>query len=475
MSETLTEYYVGPVKIKIIKDESGICKYIVEEPSLTKYEENIKNNILSDLLYINTKNLEDEVINRLKEKGFKDESIEKILYHIKKSMLYDIITPLMLDQQIEEIECKGYGYPITVVHRDFSECIRLYTNIIPQNDEEVVKVIEKLANKANKSINIAKPYVEFSLPDGDRVAATLNNEISLPGSTFDIRKFPSKPLSIINMVDNGMLNEIIASYLWFLIEYKPFIMILGPTGSGKTTLLTALLNLINPNYKILTIEDTPEINIVSDNWVRFISRSTLASDYDVTLNDLAKLALRYRPDYLVVGEVRGKEIEALIHASASGHGSLTTFHGSRPIDAVTRITDLLSTDLSKLFLQTIWSFVVVSRRKEGRKSVRSIISIYETNIDKGKIKFKKIIEWSFNKGQFIPNDVNSLIKKSYRLKWIGKTYGLSQDEIKEELSNRIEFLKKLRNDRVVDFYEVSNKIRKYYDEVIRNAKSLILS
>jgi len=456
----LSEYYVGPVKIKIVKDD--VCRYIVEEPILSPYEEKIREEVISQILYISTKNIEDNIIKVLKEKGFKDEAIEKILYHVKKQTLYDVITPLMLDPNIEEIECRGYGYPITVVHRQFSECIRLYTNITPENDEQVTKIVEKLASRANKSINIAKPYLEFSLPEGHRVAVTVSNEISLPGSTFDIRKFPSKPLSITSMISNGMLNEIVASYLWFLMDYKPFIMILGPTGSGKTSLLTALLNLVNPNYKILTIEDTPEINIAGGNWVRFISRSTLGGNYDVTLNDLAKLSLRYRPDYLVIGEVRGKEIEALIHAAASGHGSLTTFHGSRPIDAVTRITDLLSTDLSKLFLQTIWAFIIVGNREEGNKNVRTILSVYETVVDKKRIKFKKVIKWDFNKNAFMPGDLSSLIKKSYRLKWIAKTYGLSMTELKEEIQRRAEFLNKLVNEKVLDFLDVSSEIRKFY-------------
>ena len=469
----LKEYYVGPVKITITKDENNVCRYTIEEPQLSLYEEKIKDEIISQILYMSSKNIEEDIIKTLRERGFKDETIEKILYHIKKYTLYDIITPIMLDPEIEEIECRGYNSPITVVHRSFSECIRLYTNIIPESDEQVIKIVEKLATKANKSINIAKPYLEFSLPEGHRVAVTISNEISLPGSTFDIRKFPAKPLSITAMISNEMLNELIAAYLWFLMEYKPFIMILGPTGSGKTSLLTALLNLVNPNYKILTIEDTPEINIVSGNWVRFIARSTLGGSYDVTLNDLARLSLRYRPDYLVIGEVRGKEIEALIHAAASGHASLTTFHGSRPIDAVTRITDLLSTDLSKLFLQTIWAFIIVGSRKERNKNVRSVLSIYETLIDKRKIKFKKVVQWDFNRNAFAPTDVSSLLKRSYRLKWITKTYGLSLSEVKDEIQKRADYLSKLITEKVIDFLEVSSEIRKFYNgELSYESKTL---
>ena len=460
MSEqVLEEYYVGPVKVNIVK-KLNQCLYIAEEPKLSSLEEKAKDKILSELYYTKVDNIEEEIVKRLQSFKFPDESIEKVLYHVKKSLLYGELTILMLDPKVEEIEYKGYLYPLTVIHRDHSECIRLYTNIHIQTEEEAIKTIERLANKANKSINIAKPFLEFSLPEGHRVAATISKEISLPGSTFDIRKFPLKPLSIVEIIKSGMINELTASFLWLLIEYKPFIIILGATGSGKTTLLNALLNLINPNYKILTIEDTPEINIKNQNWVRFVSRATLSGNFDITMMDLAKLSLRYRPDYLVIGEVRGKEIEALVHASASGHGSITTFHGSRPTDAVTRITDLLSNDLAKLFLQTVWAFVVVGNVKEGNNSRRSVLSIYEVVTSKSKVGFKRVIEWSCMKARFTPTTVEELIKKSSLLRKLKETYNV---DLQNELIRRIKFLQDLQNSKVIGFEEVSQKVLEFYD------------
>ena len=459
MSEQiLEEYYVGPVKVEIVK-RANQCYYIVNEPQLNNLEEKVKEKILSELYYTKVENLEEEVVKRLQNLKLNDESIERILYHIKKALMYGDLTTLMLDPKVEEIEFKGYLHPITVIHRDHSECIRLYTNVAIPSDEEAIKIVEKLANKANKNINIAKPYIEFSLPEGHRVAATISKEISLPGTTFDIRKFPLRPLSIVEIIKSGMINELITSYLWLLLEYKPFIIILGSTGSGKTTLLNALLNLVNPNYKILTIEDTPEINIKSQNWVRFISRSTLSGNLDVTMMDLAKLALRYRPDYLVVGEVRGKEIEALVHAAASGHGSLTTFHGSRPVDAVTRISDLLSSDLAKLFLQTIWAFVVLGNVKDGEKTRRSVLSIYEVVMKGSKTGFKKVVEWSYTKSSFVPTTPQELAKKSSLLKRIKEIYNV---DVTAELDRRMRFLQEMIKDNVVSFEEVSKKVLEFY-------------
>ena len=458
----LKKYWVGVVKIKIVMDDDGTCKYIVDEPELTSKEEKIVNEVVSDLLYTTKQNIQDEIIKRVKKKGLKDESVEKVVYYIKKELMFGAITPLMLDPEVEEIECSGYGNEITVIHRSFSECIRLYTNIVLKSDKQVIRIIEKLAARANKSVQIARPYLEFALPEGHRVSATVHNEISIPGSTFDIRKFPSKPLSITAIIKRGMMNELVAAYLWFLLEYKPFIMILGPTGAGKTTLLNSLLSMVNPNYKILTIEDTPEINVKRKNWVRFISRVTFDKTLNVTLDDLARLSLRYRPDYLVIGEIRGREIEALIHASASGHASLTTFHGASPHDAVTRISDLLNIELSKLFLQTIWDFIIVGTRKEGNKNVRSVLSIYETHFESNETEFERVIEWDFSKKKFVPDDVQTLFSKSYKLKQVQELYGLSDDDVKNEIEKRANYLRKLLDENITDTSEVSNELKKFY-------------
>lgn len=163
---------------------------------------------------------------------------------------------------------------------------------------------------------------------------------------------------------------------------------------------------------------------------------------------------------MIIGEVRGKEIEALVHAAASGHGSITTFHGSRPIDAVTRITDLLSGDLAKLFLQTIWNFIIVGNRKEGNKTVRSVLDIYEI-INKGskKITFKKIFEWSYQNNNFIPQNVSEIIKRSYRLKRIKEIYNV---DVESELTRRLDFIKRLKENGIRDSESIQGSLYQFY-------------
>jgi len=448
----LDEYEVEGVKIRIY-DENGIGYYEVNEPELNHQEKRIVDEILRELYYSDIKDIEEEIFKVVKNTKLSDESVEKIVYYIKKNIKYGELTPLILDPLVEEIECKGYGSPISIVHRKYSrKYYRLFTNIILESEDDVIRVIEKLANKANKSVNFAKPYLEFSLPEGHRVAATISKEISIPGSTFDIRKFPNNPITIIDLIKNGTLNEIIASYLWFLLDYKPFLMILGPTGSGKTTLLNSLLSLVNPMYKIVTIEDTPEINLEHKNWIRFVSRATTLGKYDISLLELSRLALRYRPDYMVIGEVRGKEIEALIHAAASGHGSITTFHGAKPVDAVTRILSLVNDELAQLFLQGIWGFIVLGSREMNGKN-RYVSAIYEVIPAKGKIKFRKIVKWSYKANEYLPTSLEKIIEKSYRINWIIRNYEISKDEVIQNLQRRIEFLRKLLENDNLKFEE----------------------
>lgn len=443
-------------------EEGDIPVYRVEEPSLNQQEKEILESMLRKF-YVDTNVLDfNHLIKYFSEYDLDQESYEKILYFIKKKFLYGNLTVPILDPEVEEIECRGYGYPITVVHRKMERYPRILTNIILQSEEEVINAIENLANKSDKSISLAKPYLEFSLPEGHRVAATISKEISLPGSTFDIRKFPFSPISAVSMLRNNIFTPLFFAYIWFLLEFKPFLMVIGPTGTGKTTFLNALLGITNPLYKIVTIEDTPEINLSKGNWVRFFSRTTLQSNYDVSLFELSKLALRYRPDYLVIGEVRGKEIEALVHASASGHGSLATFHAGTPKEAITRISSLLTPEMAKLFLQNLWGIVVLGSRK-GKDGVnkRVVVSFYESFVER-KVKFRKVFSWSNEKESLVPTSFDSIMRASHRLSFISKTYGFSIEEIKSEIERREKVLHELLNNNVTSSEEVSAQIKKFY-------------
>ncbi len=460
MSDLLS-YKVLSAEVRIRDD--GIPIYEVKEPSLDRREQEILD-FLFKKFYVDV-NIRDfsDLVKDLSEYEITQESYEKILYFIKKKFLYGDLTVPILDPDVEEIECRGYGFPLTIVHRKIDRYPRIFSNIVFKTEEDVINVIESLANKADKSVSLARPFLEFSLPEGHRVASTISKEISLPGSTFDIRKFPFSPISAISLLKNGVFTSLFLAFIWYLLEFKPFIMILGPTGTGKTTFLNALLGMVNPMAKIITIEDTPEISLVKDNWVRFFSRNTVQSSYDVSLFDLSRLALRYRPDYLVIGEVRGKEIEALVHASASGHGSMATFHAGTPSEAITRISSLLTPEMARLFLQNLWGLAVLGSRKDKNGlNKRVLVSFYETYVERKRVKFKKVFSWSSDSETTVPLTIETLLKTSYRLNFISRTFGSSFDEIRKELERRVSFIQQMVEDNISSSEEVALLIKKFY-------------
>lgn len=242
----------------------------------------------------------------------------KIYYYvIRDTVGYGPIDALMKDENIEDISCDGVGRPIYVWHRRYES---IPTNIRFTSDEELDSLVIKLAHKAGKHVSVAFPIVDAILPGGHRLAATYKREVSMSGSTFTIRKFREKPLSIIDLLKGGTMSPDLAAYLWLAMEFKMTGLIMGVTGSGKTTTLNALTTLFRPTIKVVTIEDTPELRLTLENWVQLTARPSYGLESrrgEITLYDLVKVSLRYRPDVIIVGEVRGEEAKVLFQAIAS--------------------------------------------------------------------------------------------------------------------------------------------------------------
>ncbi len=316
------------------RKSDGSQLYFVDEIPLTSEERDLYNKVL-DILYWE---LEPPPKDKDPREHFKEQvskiikkfrlrfsssihpgiSWQKIEYYINRdSIEYGPITPLMKDPAIEDISCDGVGRPIYVWHTRYES---IPTNIIFDNDEELDDLVVKLAHKAGKHVSVAFPIIDAILPEGHRLAATYKREVSRDGSTFTIRKFREKPLSIINLVLGGTVSSLQAAYFWKLLEYNMTGLIMGVTGAGKTTLLNALATLLRPTIKIVTIEDTPELRLTHENWVQLYSRPSYGFEGgmgEISLYDLVRVSLRYRPDVVIVGEVRGEEAKVLFQAIAS--------------------------------------------------------------------------------------------------------------------------------------------------------------
>jgi len=279
----LRRYGVKDAEVAVI-DNDGVGEYLINEPRLSPEESSLYRRVMADLFFSLKPADEqpdkvryvidfmDRYTDHLKE-GFPADSKRKILYYIVRDIAgYGALDVPMSDPNVEEVECSGYTSPVTVVHRDFTEYLRLRTNIRFLGEAQLGETVQKLVQKGGKSVTIAYPYSDFILPEGHRGAVTYSNEISLPGSTFDIRKFPADPLTITMLIRSGTMTSLMAAYEWMIQEQKAFTLITGAVSSGKTTMLNALLSTLHPAAKIFTVEDSvtgdSEILVSEDGVVR---------------------------------------------------------------------------------------------------------------------------------------------------------------------------------------------------------------
>jgi len=353
--------------------------------------------------------------------GDEGESAKAALYYLLRDLRgYGRITVPLYDPNVEEVELNNWSLPITVVHRDYPG-LRLISNIRFSSEVEAREFIMIMSKKGlPRSVSLAKPYLETILPEGHRFTGTIG-EITL-GPTFSIRKFPTKPMTLEELVSRGTLSLSTAAYLWLLLEYKGFIIINGPMGSGKTTLMGALIGKLPWHAKIVTIEDTPEIRVPQPNWVRMFVREAEDTKINVDMFSLVRLAVRYRPDYIAVGEVRGEEVHALFQASALGHGMITTFHASTPEEFTARLTNPpLNVSLGNLSL--VWALVFMGVR-DGRRIVTNVV---EPRVINGKLDFVRVLR----------NDGEVDQGSSIRLRELSEVHDI---DIELELNRRAELI-----------------------------------
>jgi len=417
------EGFVFRVPVSIVNKEDAYY-YLVKEPRCDNQCTNLKAKIIDSMRQRN-QSLQDAINEVLSNVGDK-QVVEAVLYNIMRDLRgYGPITVPLFDPDIEEVELNNWFHPITVVHRDLPG-IRLITNIRFNSEVEAKDFIMSMSKRGlPRSVSLLKPYIETIMPEGHRFTGTIG-EITI-GPTFSIRKFPPKPMTLEELVSREMLSPSAAAYLWLMAEFRGFIMISGPMSSGKTTLLGAIVSKLPMYAKIITIEDTPEIRIPHPHWVRMFTRDGDDDKSRIEMFDLIKLAVRYRPDYIIVGEVRGEEVHAMLQASALGHGMLTTFHASTPEELMVRLTSP-PLNVNTGNLQLI-STVVFTTIRNGKRLVTDIV---EPSMNNGDLEFKSILTSS--------GDLE--IEKSQRLRILSKTYGIN---ITDEIKKREKLLKNHAN------------------------------
>ncbi|MCS7119787.1 MAG: type II/IV secretion system ATPase subunit [Nitrososphaerota archaeon] len=397
----------------------------------------------------------------------KKESLEKILYYIVRDYVgYGKIDVMMKDPLIEDISCNGVGLPIYVWHRDYES---IPTNVVFDSEESLDSFIVRLAYRAGRMISVANPILDAALPDGSRIQLTLGRSVTRHGSTFTIRKFKTDPFTIVDLIRLNTLSSHMAAFFWLLIENKFNIFVCGPTASGKTTTLNCLSNFIHPDYKIVTIEETPEIRLHHKNWVRSVSRPGYGGSAEITLFDLLKAAMRQRPDYIIVGEVRGSEAYTLFQAMATGHGGLSSLHAESVPAAVHRLENE-PINIPRTLIAGL-NVITVQMRLEvnGKPARRTITTTEILGIDP---RTNEII--TNETFRYKPEaDTYAYSGRSYSLERLAKNTGMTMREIEEEITGRMKILDWMVRHNMRSFSEVAEIIRGFYsnpDELYRRIK-----
>jgi len=457
-----------------IDEDTGRLRYITVEPTLTDDEARILRElkeILVERMDIPLSVLKDEgrmedylrgqikrAFRRFKRRVAK-ESEEKFIYYLKRDFLgYGMIDLLMRDTNIEDISCNGVNTPLYVWHRSYES---IPTKLAYESEEELDAIVTRLAYKAGHQISVAHPILEGTLPEGYRVHLTLD-EVSKRGDTFTIRKFRSNPYTIIDLINFGTLSPRIAAYLWVLVENLRSIMICGATASGKTALLNSISMFISPEMKVVTIEEVRELRL-HENWVPMVTRPSFQPGVqEVTLFDLLRSALRQRPDYIIVGEVRGEEAYTLFQSIAVGHGGLCTIHAEGVDTAIKRLLTR-PMNIPKMMLPLMNVLIHVSRVKVADQVTRRVATVAEiTGMAQGEegVQLRQRFEWNAADDSFTFN-ASSDGDESI-LNQISKIKHIPVEQLRREQSQRETVLRWMAKKGINTYEEVANVVRSYH-------------
>lgn len=285
------------------------------------------------------------------------ERVKPLYYYLQRELIgLGQADAVLRDPFIEDISCNGHRVPLYVFHRVFGS---MQTNVVYPDEMLLNKYIQKLAQVSGKHVSIYQPILDATLQDGSRINLTLGTEVTRKGSTFSIRKFSADPISPVDLIRLGSIGPEPMAFLWHVVQAKRSVLVSGGTASGKTTLLNAVAMFMRPEDKVVSIEDTAEIHLGQPNWIQSVARAGFGAPGAgggkagaISLFDLLVAALRQRPEYVLVGEVRGKEASTLFQAIATGHAALATIHAGS-IDELLHRMESDPMDIPRALMQSL--------------------------------------------------------------------------------------------------------------------------
>jgi flagellar protein FlaI len=469
------------VDIKWEENENQFV-YNVREPKFSPEEEKIYSKMVSGLMEIldvelsaikkkeEAQNyLQSQIKKVLEEYEIKisEETYIKILYFVQRNFVgLNEIEPLMQDPYIEDISCDGVGIPIYVVHRKYGS---IKTNIAYNDAKDLRGFVVKLAERSGRFISYAEPLLDGTLPDGSRVQATFAADVTTRGPSFTIRKFVQEPFSPIDLMNKKSVSSETLAYLWLSVESGASILVAGGAGTGKTTLLNALLMFVPNESKIITIEDTRELNIPHENWIPAVTRIGFAKGFgEVTMFDLLKEAFRQTPDYVIVGEVRGQEAYVMFQGMAAGIPAMGTMHAGRVDDVIYRL-ETPPINLSPALIDTLdIVLVMIHAREKGESSrrLKEIVEIESVDSTTGKVRTNQVYHWSASE------DTYEFAGTSYFLQEIAAHKGVEVTTLLKEIEKRkalLDWMQKKGMNKYKDVVRILTEYRKNPEKVLKDA------
>lgn len=480
-------YPVGdPIFIHIYGDIHAERKYIVIEPRIADRREEEKYEAIKDKLLelAPTKRIPedkeefelflDELFNEAMSKlsgglfgrnrlRITREEAEKFRYLLKRDIVgIGPLEPLMRDPYIEDIHIIGANY-VSLIHKIFEA---LPTNIDFGDNIRLADYFKNLSERMGRPVSDKNPVVDGTLPDGSRINIIYSPDVSIKGPSATIRKFSATPLSVTQLVNWNTFSAEVAAYLWLALEYGMSIFVCGETASGKTTTLNSIIPFIKPDAKIYTAEDTPEVIVPHKTWQRLTTRERGPEESRVTLFDLLKAALRSRPNYIIVGEIRGAEGAIAFQAMQTGHPVMSTFHAGDIKKMIQRFTgspiNVPVTFIDNLNIALFQQAVYVRGRFLRR--VVSVVEIEGYYEELGGVATRNVFEWDPVSDRHVFRGMNN----SYILeRKIAEVAGYEDPkDIYNELFLRARIIKRMVELGIMDYHAVHREIKNFYERGI---------
>lgn len=385
---------------------------------------------------------------------------ERILYHIIRDYVgYGEIDILMRDPNLEDISCDGPNTPVYIYHKEYNS---IPSNIVFSSDDILDSFAIRIAQLCGRHISIARPLLDATMPDGSRIQMTLGREITTRGTTFTIRRFKDNPITPTTLVDYHTFSTAMMAYLWLSVESSKSLVFAGGTASGKTTAMNAVSLFIQPEMKIVSIEDTRELNLTHPNWIPGVTRQAFSGDEkgSIEMYELLKASLRQRPEYILVGEVRGAEAYVLFQAMSTGHTTFSTMHADSVQSVVHRLENP-PINVPRIMIQALDLVSIQIQVKVGDERVRRCKTLTEiVGVDPrtGELLTNDVFSWDASRDMF------QYSGRSYVIESVMESRGWTEEKVRDELKRRQDIIEWARLKKITHFSDFTKIVVGYSRE-----------